>query len=373
MLKVLAVTLCILLFHSSLYAQGFVPCPGDPSIPIDDPACPPDTGGPPPGSSGSLNSSANSQLMDFGAKFVEEEISSRESEEVDDDFLSNKFGLLFGTKFSNTDQDTVDDFTGFESKMKGAFLGLDYRVNPGLFLGSAIDYVQENTDSDQDSGFRDMDEYGFSLYSFIYNSSDIYFSFLARYGWQNYDIEQSPGEDFNFDETLRVKGNADGSRINLSLGSGYSFNFDSVQIGVNALLESDRTVVDAHSLSSESGALDVEEDERKRLTFSLGGEASKVFGLSAGVFIPSVFANWVHEFKDDSRTINGFVRPNSLGIEEGLITVVTPKPDRNYFNVGANLVAILPNGFSAYIDYQRNIGQDNLDYWLLTIGGRVEF
>jgi outer membrane autotransporter protein len=376
MARKLLIALCVLLYHAPLISQEFVPCPGDPSIPIDDPNCPPPVTSPPPsGSSGSLNSSANSQWMDFDAKFVEEEIQSRESEGSETSITDKKFGVIFGIKSSTFDQDSYDEFIGFDSSMKGVFLGLDYRISPDLFIGTSVDFEQEETDIDLNLGTQDMDEYGFSLYSFFYSPSEIYFSVLARYATQDYDIEQSLSQEFSFDETYRTKGTTDGSRVNLSLGSGYDFDFDSGagQIGINALLEFDRTNVDAHVLSNDFGSVDIEEDERTRLTLSLGSQLSKVISTSAGVFIPSAFFNWYHEFKDDPRTISGIVRADFLDIAEGPVTIVTPEPDRNYLSVDANLMVVLPRGFSAFLDYERHFARKNVEHWMLTLGGRVEF
>ena len=371
MAKSFLAALLVFLFNTPVFSQEFVPCPGDPSIPIDDPACPPDVGLPPAGSS--LNSSANSQWMDFNAKFVEEEIRSRESEAEDEELSGKNLGFIFGAKSSSFDQDSVDEFVGFESRMKGVFLGVDYRITPDIFLGAAIDMEREDTDTNQDMGTQDLDEYGFSLYSFLHNQNDVYFSLLARYATQNYEIEQSLSQESPFDETYGVTGKTDGNRRNLSAGAGRDFNFGSEEITISALLEFDRTTIDSHTLSSDLGSVDIDEDERTLLTFSLGGQASKTFGTNAGVFIPSVSLHWFHEFKDNPRAISGIIRPNTLGVSEGQITIVTPEPDRNYLSVGTNLVAVLPRGFSAYFDFEKHFSRKHIDHWMLTIGGRFEF
>lgn len=373
MAKSFLIALLVLLFNTPVFSQEFVPCPGDPSIPIDDPACPPDTGLPPPGSSGSLSSSANSQWMNFNAKFVEEEIRSRESEGEDEDLSGKNLGFIFGAKSSSFDQDSVDEFVGFKSRMKGVFLGVDYRITPDIFLGTAIDMEREDTDTNQDSGTQDMDEYGFSLYSFFHSQNDVYFSIFARYAAQNYEIEQSLSQESSIDKTHGVTGTTDGNRLNLSAGTGRDFNFGSEEITISALLEFGRTTVDSHTLSSNFGSVDIDEDERTQLTFSFGGQASRTFGTNAGVFIPSVLLYWFHEFKDNPRVISGIIRPNTLRVNEGLITIVTPEPDRNYLSIGTNLVVVLPRGFSAYFDFEKHFSRKHIDHWMLTIGGRFEF
>ena len=226
----------------------------------------------------------------------------RESEAEDEELSGKNLGFIFGAKSSSFDQDSVDEFVGFESRMKGVFLGVDYRITPDIFLGTAINMEREDTDTNQDMGTQDMDEYGFSLYSFLYNQNDVYFSLFARYATQNYEIEQSLSQESPFDETYGVTGKTDGNRRNLSAGAGRDFNFGSEEI-----------------------------------------------------------------------TISGIIRPNTLGVSEGQITIVTPEPDRNYLSVGTNLVAVLPRGFSAYFDFEKHFSRKHIDHWMLTIGGRFEF
>ena len=112
-----------------------------------------------------------------------------------------------------------------------------------------------------------------------------------------------------FDETYGVTGKTDGNRRNLSAGAGRDFNFGSEEITISALLEFDRTTIDSHTLSSDLGSVDIDEDERTLLTFSFG----------------------------------------------------------------TNLVAVLPRGFSAYFDFEKHFSRKHIDHWMLTIGGRFEF
>jgi hypothetical protein len=48
-------------------------------------------------------------------------------------------------------------------------------------------------------------------------------------------------------------------------------------------------------------------------------------------------------------------------------------PDRNYFNLGAGIVAVLPHGFSPFLNYRALVGYKDQSSHIGTAGVRIEF
>ncbi len=338
----------LLFFSPVVLAQ--TECSGDPPKNCDQP--------------GFTSSSATSGQQSFDAKFIKEQLRLREEKGGDD----KRFSAILGTDFTSLDQDTVGKAIGFDSDRTGVFIGLDYRLNDNFWFGTSIDYAREDAQFDQNLRSQDINEYGLSVYSF-YDYNEAHVSLLARYADQDYDIE--------VEEPVFIKdmtsGKTDGDRFTLSIEGGYNFDLPSqLRLGINGFLEYDQITVESHQLSGNVGSISFEEDEINRLTSSLGIELSKVTSTTFGVFIPSIFFDWRHEFEDDSRTINGLVFNDSGTLVEP-ITSVTLEPDRNYFTVGANFMMMFARGFSTYMSYNQDIAHNNIKYWRVNLGARLEF
>ena len=54
-------------------------------------------------------------------------------------------------------------------------------------------------------------------------------------------------------------------------------------------------------------------------------------------------------------------------------TVGFDGPDRNYFNLGVGLAATLPNGWSAFGNFETVAGLRDTTSHVVTLGGRLEF
>jgi len=341
------INLFFIIFSPLVFAQ--TECPSDPTIECDLPVF-------------TSSSSATSGQQSFDAKFIKEQLRLREEKGGDD----KRFSAILGTDFTSLDQDTVGKAIGFDSDRTGVFIGLDYRVNDNFWFGTSIDYAREDAQFDQNLRSQDINEYGLSVYSF-YDYNEAHVSLLARYADQDYDIEVEKPFFIN-DMT---SGKTDGDRFTLSIEGGYNFDLPSqLRLGINGFLEYDHITVESHQLSGNVGSISFEEDKINRLTSSLGIELSKVTSTTFGVFIPSIFFDWRHEFEDDSRTINGIVFKGTL-VES--ITTVTLEPDRNYFTVGANFMMMFARGFSTYMSYNQDIAHNNIKYWRVNLGGRLEF
>ncbi len=84
------------------------------------------------------------------------------------------------------------------------------------------------------------------------------------------------------------------------------------------------------------------------VTTVLGAEISYAISTALGIISPQIRVGWLHEYENDSRTVKA-VYPGDPGATP--INVFTDSPDRNSVPFGASILATLPRGFSAFLDY----------------------
>src|SRR5262249_23044310 len=130
-----------------------------------------------------------------------------------------------------------------------------------------------------------------------------------------------------------------------------------------------------HYLRSELGeftetgdaALRYDDQVDDSLTSTVGFQGSVAMSTSFGVVVPTVSAEYVHEFLDDRHTVHAS-SPNgdvSLGF-------VTARPDRDSFNVGAGVVFGRPDGVSPFLNYTAEVANRFEEVHTVTAGVRLE-
>jgi outer membrane autotransporter protein len=91
-----------------------------------------------------------------------------------------------------------------------------------------------------------------------------------------------------------------------------------------------------------------------------------------GVIVPQLNGNWVHEFADDRRSTSvRFVQ--DLRSDPTQFSFDTDAPDRNFFEVGAGVVLVLPHGYQAFANIRSIQGNDLIDSTAGSLGVRLEF
>lgn len=101
-------------------------------------------------------------------------------------------------------------------------------------------------------------------------------------------------------------------------------------------------------------------DEVESLTGSGRVALSGVTSASFGVLVPEIFAEYVHEFENDSRTIT-----TSAGD-----VFTTEDPDRDWFTLGADVSAVLPGGWSGFVNLEGDVARSDQDRLRIEIGLR---
>ena len=124
--------------------------------------------------------------------------------------------------------------------------------------------------------------------------------------------------------------------------------------------------------SSASGnvALNVNSQNFDSAASTLGLEVSHAFNTNtiAAVVIPSLIAEWVHEYENSSRTVNSsFIDGN-----QALGPITTAGPIRDWANLGVGLQMQFPQNFVGFLNYEALFIQDGSNQ-IVSGGLRMSF
>lgn len=262
-------------------------------------------------------------------------------------------------------ENTLDP--GFDFKGQNITFGVDYRRNEKIVLGGAMGYAKSNVDIGQNRGKVDIDAWYFSHYGNWYPFEALYVDWVASVGKANYDAERSikyTGFSSIADSTTS------GRQYSVSFSVGSDISKQAWQLGSYARLDWARSTIYSFSETGGDGlGLHVGDQEAKQNTFVLGGKASRSISWSRGVIIPGLFVEAAHEFQNDPRKVTS----SFVAVSGTNFTVLTTKPDANYFNYGINLVSVFTQGRSAFFNMQGVAGLDGRTSYVFEAGGRFEF
>ncbi|MDX1654318.1 MAG: autotransporter domain-containing protein [Candidatus Competibacteraceae bacterium] len=288
-----------------------------------------------------------------------------------------RWGMYVQGSVGNGDKDATEQEAAFDYDSHGITVGADYRLNDQLIVGAAMGYSK--TDGEFGDRGGDLQSEGFNLtaYSTWYRDEAFYLDATLMYGVTDYDQNRRlaytaggipVGQLFHADY--------DGDQTMISLGGGNEFNRGPLTYGPVGRLEYLRTRIDGldetASRPDQAGAawaVNTEDQTVHSLTTSLGGQVSYAVSTSWGVVVPNARVEWVHEFRDDARTVTGWF----AGREDDTFGIRTDAPDRNYVNALVGASAVLPGGATAYGYVESVLGRDDQRETAVGLGARWEF
>lgn len=288
----------------------------------------------------------------------------------DQDSPFDRFGAFANGNFSVGDKDPTKTELGFDFDSQGMTAGIDYRFSDSFVLGTAFGYNGAGSDFDQSRGSLGIDGYSFSIYS-TYYLQDFYVDGIFSGGWNDYDTRRQVNLGSN-QQTAR--GFTSGNEYSANLTAGYDFHYQGLTAGPYGRVSYQNIEIDGYQEKADApGAgnlLTYGSQSADSLRTALGGQMAYALSTSFGVLTPTVRAEWLHEFNDDSRLINYQLAsaPNTAGF-----TLSTDSPDRDFFNLGAGLAATFAHGASAFMFYEALLGRENMTQHSISAGVRVEF
>jgi uncharacterized protein with beta-barrel porin domain len=314
-------------------------------------------------------------------------------------FDFDQYGLTFGVDHSSGSRiwGVAVNYTSYDLDMQtlGAAAG----------AGSATDRVNESTiESDSVTG---------TVYFDYTSDSNVYFSALAGFGSQSFDLARSfiyvptctttCGADVVTQQRTLV-GAPDGDSQAATLSLGRTIQRGSWVIDPHIGLTYDRVTIDQFAESDTGNTsgegiqgidamqLKFDEQEITSQRLTLGIQFSNNVNTSFGSVRPTFSIDWHHEFEDDPRELRvkyaledtlvgvpvvapGETNDFALGFDCDIscFTLLSEAPDSDFFVVGAGVAASYRNGLQAFLMLEGLLGYDNLDTYALTIGLRGQF
>ena len=224
-------------------------------------------------------------------------------------------------------------------------------------------------------GGTEADGYSITLFAAHNIDENWFVDANFRYTYNDYTLTRNGAyQDAGLTTTITGlnEGETQGAQWSGGLGAGYDYYDGPVTIGPYARFNIVHTSIDAYSETDLSGAgfaMRIDPDSRTSLTAVAGVRASYAISTGFGVVVPQARVEYEHEFDNDAEvTRTSFL----LDTSNTVLAVTGDGPDRNYFNLGAGVAVVLPNGWLPFVDYEALVGYEDLDRHRLSFGLRKE-
>ncbi len=301
--------------------------------------------------------------------------------EVGSDF--DRWGFFATGTIGDGDRDPEGGSSGFDFETRGLTAGVDYRYSDSLIVGAALGYASNDTQIGANRGELETTGWSISGYSTFYKGDSWYADGVLTYGSNQYDIRRNiafslatPGGTPSAVNQVNTA-SPDGSQFSASFTGGRDFQRGAWSVGPYARWQ--YTTVDFEGYTetvSNPGTpgqgltLTVNDREVKSMQGVLGGKASFTMSTAWGILIPHFQFEYVREFKDDPDALTSTLVFDPTGTQ---IAVSGSEIDQSFMNLGLGLSAVFTNGRSAFLYYEKLLGQQGTSKDSIAIGIRIEF
>ncbi len=280
--------------------------------------------------------------------------------------LAPPFGVFVTASGNRGDTDTNDGETGLRARDENLTLGADYRFSDKVIGGLSFGYQRSKSEMDLSSGKLESDSYRFGPFVSIAPSEKTYIDAMLGYSRIDFDSTHDCST-CPFSQTATASFGA--NQYFASLGGGYNYDYQAWNVRGYGRVDYINLHVDSYSETG-SGPMNLHVDSQTAtsLTSVIGAELGKTISTASGILIPRLRLEWVHEFKDDSRTINSQFQ----GAPIFNIGLKTTSPERNWANVGIGVQMNFVQAVAAFVDYEALVKNDTSNN-ILSAGLRYEF
>lgn len=291
---------------------------------------------------------------------------------------NSRLGFFVNGIFMDSEQESTDNEGGSEFSSQMLTLGIDYRFTNNFVGGFAFTYSTGETDFANNKGDLSTSGSNFMAYG-SYFIDAWYLDATIMRGGTDHDQTRRLVCDAScvttFDQTASAKYYGDSTGF--TLATGYDFSFNALSVTPFAQLASTKINIDAYkeSMSDPSGpgaayGIDLKEQSRSMLIFSLGSQLRYVWAQNWGVIVPHLDIELIKELDDDDSVITGNFVGNVATTKDFKLT--TNKVDSSYAFIGFGASAQLQNGNSGFFNIRMLQGYQYLDQVIYSLGWRWE-
>jgi len=301
------------------------------------------------------------------------------------------FSLLVNARHVSFEADRqvdADAERSYDGTQRTAELGLDYRVNENLVVGGWLHWESAEQSFDREAagvgftpfvseaGSQDSTNTGFTVYASTGLSEQIYLD--ASIGYTKLDTDFARFSIFQestrtADQTNVVTtGNTDGDRLSATLNLGISLESKGWQLSPFAGFTYVKTDFDDYVETDRSASglnLAVRGAQRSTLIGQAGFRVSKAISMQGWVLLPQARVEYVHGFSTE-RAHSSVRFVNDLNANQFVLRGDNPDAGRVDFAFG--VMALLPNGWMTYLEYQSTASAGDFDRYQIAAGLRVE-
>jgi hypothetical protein len=283
--------------------------------------------------------------------------------------INEDLGLLFSAGGSFGSNDPTTGTTGYSLYRRTATVGMDYRFTDTLNGGLLFNYLSSSNQLNGSAGSFYSDIFRFAPYFSITPFDNAYIDVSVGYGYFNNSTSTSSISIIN---NSSLQGNFNSHEGYGSVNFGYSYPIGAWTLtgygqGSAIGIYNNGYTVNGGTTAALS-SVQVQGSSALSVATTLGSELNYAWSTPYGVVIPRLFAEWVHEYKNDSQLIA------SQFLGSGTIPFTafanTGSPVRNWGNVGLGSQMQFKNALSAYINFHSLVMNGANNY---TIDGGVKF
>lgn len=283
-------------------------------------------------------------------------------------------GVFADVDYNFGNKDETDLEAGFDFDDISFTAGADYFVTDTLAVGLAGGYTTTDVDFDDDAGTLDGDGYNLAVYGLWNPLPQAGVTAFASYGEVDYTSERRIAyTDPNGIVNRTAEGDTDATQFEMTGGAYYDVVSGPWTYGPTLNISYLHTDIDGFTETGAQGLnLTFDDQEAESLQSWLGVAVSRTISLDFGVAVWQARAQWIHEFADDSRTIDVRYAADPFA-DSPAIRLTTEDPDRNRGRLGTGVSVVFAGGISAFADLEGVVGHKDVESYTVTSGIRFTF
>lgn len=329
-------------------------------------------------SSGGGGAAAPATLPGIVEKRLEEARGEEEAESSSTESVleMGRYSVFITGEYENLDKDKNNFQDGYNSIVRRLTLGGDVQFSKQILAGLAFETYGQHGNFNESGNF-DIDSYRFVAYGSFLPVADLYLQVSANYGITSNERKRIASfNDPNSTSTaLPVSGaprsDFDADQYGAFVQAGYGFSFGPVTLTPRAGYEWQRMAYDTYRESGNSGLeLKFDSFDITSSLSTMGLMGAYAISTRYGVLVPQASFDWKHQFDLDQQNFDVSFIDDTRSKK---FKYQNENPDRNYYEINAGLVFVMPNGFQAFGNYRTITGNSIYDSDAYTLGLRYNF